>query len=107
MNQEKNNQEEIDLSGRLKDSEAKFQDKQEEPAQVFRPGTPKIIQRVIKYSGGLIRNENQAAYILIGFVALAIIASLFLVFRGTGVKTQEIFAPPAEAPIEEVIPPAF
>lgn len=32
MDIEKNNQEEIDLSGRLKDSEVKFQDKQEEPA---------------------------------------------------------------------------
>jgi hypothetical protein len=107
MDTDKNNQESIDLSGRIKDSEVKPKEGQKLPVYVFRPGTPKIIQWLIKYSGGLIKNERQAAYILIGFVVLAIIVSLFLVFRGIGVKTQEIFAPPAEAPIKEVIPPAF
>lgn len=99
MNQEKNNQEEIDLSGRLKDSEAKFQDKQEEPAQVFRPGTPKIIQRVIKYSGGLIKNENQAVYILIGFVALAIIVTIIIVVSsGSNQPT------PGPVPADQFVP---
>jgi len=55
----------------------------------------------------LIKNENQAAYVLIGLIALAIIISLFLFFGGGGTKTQKTFTPPAEAPAEEVIPPAF
>ncbi len=45
-----------------------------------RPGTPKIIQWIIKYSGGLIRNERQASYVLIGLATTAIIISLVLTF---------------------------
>ncbi len=44
--------------------------------------TPKIIRWVIKYSGGLIKDEKQANYVFIGFFALAIVISLFLVFGG-------------------------
>lgn len=102
MNTEKNNKEGIDLSGRFKDSEAKLQGRQEELVQVFRPGTPKIIQWVIKYSGGLIKNEKQASYLILGFVILAIIISLSLIFRGGGLKTQE----PTGRVIEEAGSPA-
>ncbi len=42
--------------------------------------TPKVIQWTMKYSGGLIKNKNQAQYVLLGFVILAIIISLFLFF---------------------------
>ena len=35
---------------------------------------------LIKYSGGLIKDENQAAYVIIGLVVAAIIISLFLLF---------------------------
>lgn len=49
----------------------------------FQTPTPKIIQWVIKYSGGLIKDETQANYVLIGFIALAIIFSLFLVFNNS------------------------
>lgn len=48
------------------------------------PATPKIVQWVMKYSGGAIKDERQANYFLIGFVALAIIISLFLIFSGQG-----------------------
>ncbi len=48
----------------------------------FETPTPKIVRLVIKYSGGLIKDENQANYVLIGFVVLAIIISLFLFFGG-------------------------
>jgi hypothetical protein len=99
MNQERNNQEGIDLSGMLKDSEVNFQNKQGEPAQFFRPGTPKIIQWVIKYSGGLIRNERQAAYILIGFVALAIIITIIIVVSsGSNQPT------PGPVPVDQLVP---
>ena len=48
--------------------------------QSFQTPTPKIVEWVIKYSGGSIKDEKQANYILIGFVAVAIIISLFLFF---------------------------
>lgn len=79
MNQDnKNNNKNSDLSSEFKNS-----DKQ--TAQIFYPGTPKVVQWVIKYSGGLVRDEKQASYVLIGFVAAAIIISLFLFF-GRGNK---------------------
>ncbi len=42
--------------------------------------TPKMVKWVIKYSGGLIKNEKQANYFLLGFVALILIVSGFLLF---------------------------
>ena len=63
-----------------------------------RPGTPKIIQWIIKYSGGLIKNEKQAAYVLMGFAALAIIVSLVLFSGGekTAGNPKDIKILPAE-----------
>ena len=74
----------------------------------YSPGTPKIIQWVIKNSGGLVKNERQASYVLLSFIVLAVIISLFLIFGSRGSrKITETFAPPAEAPAEEVVPPPF
>jgi len=50
--------------------------------QSFQTPTPKIVEWVIKYSGGYIKDEKQASYVLIGFVALVIVVSLFLFFGG-------------------------
>jgi len=84
MDQDNKENKEIDLSGAMRDSDSgvKFQNDKQRPTQTFFPGAPKIIQWVIKYSGGLVKNEKQASYVIFGFVALAIIVSLFLVFRG-------------------------
>jgi len=84
MNQDDKNNEPIDLSGMIKDSNngVKFQNEKKQPARVFLPGTPKIIRWVIKYSGGLIKNERQANYVLIGFVVIAIVAALLLLSGG-------------------------
>lgn len=46
----------------------------------FQETTPKIIEWVIKYSGGYVKEEQQASYVLIGFVGVAITISLFLIF---------------------------
>jgi len=80
----------VDLSDALKDSnkEIEIQNKQQQSAQIFFPGTPKIIQWTIKYSGGLIKNEKQAQYVLLGFIAVIIIVSLFLVFSGEDKETE-------------------
>jgi len=53
--------------------------------------TPKIVQWVIKYSGGLVKDKKQAQYVLLGFVVVVIIISLFLIFGGGG--EQETFTP--------------
>ncbi len=42
--------------------------------------TPKMVQLVMKLSGGAIKEQKQAEYVLLGFAILAIIISLFLFF---------------------------
>jgi len=80
MNQEKEkNNNGIDLSGSFNDSDEKF-NKQRPQTPLYLPGTPKVIQWVIKYSGGLIKDEKQAQYVILGFIVLTIIISLFLFF---------------------------
>jgi hypothetical protein len=49
----------------------------------------KLADFLVKYSGGLIKDENQAAYVILGFVVVAIIVSLFLIFGG-GPKSENL-----------------
>ncbi|MEK7074199.1 MAG: hypothetical protein AAB968_00370 [Patescibacteria group bacterium] len=48
---------------------------------------------VMHYSGGRIQNEKQASYVLLAFVAILIIASLFLFFSGRPAKFSEDWKP--------------
>ena len=104
---DKNNEgnQEVDLSSTPEDSDTgvRFEESQR-PVQTLSPETPKMIQWVIEYSGGYVKDEKQANYVLIGFVILIVIISLFLVFRGE--NEQNTFTPSAEAPVIEVIPSA-
>ncbi len=59
------------------DSGVKFYDTRVEPSYP-NPKTPKLIQWVIKYSGGLIKNEKQAQYAILVVVAVIFIISIFL-----------------------------
>lgn len=75
------------------------------PVQSFQKQTPKIIYWTIKYSNGLIKNENQAQYLLLGFVALSIIFTFSLYFSsGSGNKAKFVVPPgkviiyPSDAP---------
>ncbi len=61
--------------------------------QSFQAPTPKIVEWVIKYSGGAIKDEKQASYVLIGFVAVAIVVSLFLFFGGGSSSYNEKIIP--------------
>jgi len=54
---------------------------------------PGIIRWTIRFSGGLITNEKQAQYALIGFVVMAVILVPILVFSGGG-DTAKFEAPP-------------
>ncbi|MBU1291945.1 hypothetical protein KKH07_00410 [Patescibacteria group bacterium] len=86
----------VDLSDALKDSDDSVKvQKEQQSSQVFYPGTPKIIQWTIKYSGGLIKNEKQANYVLIGFVAVLVIIILILFFSG---GKNQIEVPPLRTP---------
>ncbi|MDE2031109.1 MAG: hypothetical protein KGI58_02515 [Patescibacteria group bacterium] len=49
--------------------------------------TPKIVRLVMKYSGGKIKDEKTAEYIVVGILILAIIIPLFFVF-GNGHKVS-------------------
>ena len=67
-----------------------FEGEEFQQSRSFQRSTPKIVGWVIKYSGGLIKDEKQANYVLIGLTVAAIIASLFLVFGGDKNKQQEL-----------------
>ena len=60
------------------------EDKYKQAMPSFTDETPGIIRLVIKWSGGAIKDQCQAEYVLLGFVILAIIISLFLFFRNSG-----------------------
>ncbi|MBU6431461.1 MAG: hypothetical protein KGJ58_03135, partial [Patescibacteria group bacterium] len=63
----------------------------------FQTPTPKIIQWVIKYSGGLIKDGKQASFVLLGFVVAAIIVSMFLFFGSGSSSYNEKIIPPMPA----------
>lgn len=76
-------------------SRIKFEGEEFQRPRSFQTTTSKIIELVIKYSGGYIKDEKQASYVLVGFVIFAVIISLFLSFGGG----SKIPSPPT--PFEE------
>lgn len=66
MTEDANNKEDLDLSGALKDSGTgvKFEEGYR-VARSYYPATPKIIQWVMRYSGGLVKDEKRANYVLL------------------------------------------
>ena len=89
MDQNNEDNKGIDLSHALDDSSSrvKFEGEQQY-ARPYYSDTPRIIQLVMKYSGGYIKDEKQANYFLVGFVVVAIMVSLFLLF-GFHTKTPK------------------
>ncbi|MEK7480825.1 MAG: hypothetical protein AAB604_01840 [Patescibacteria group bacterium] len=74
----------IDLSGRLKDSGTgvQFQNEWRPAARASSPSTPRVVRWVMENSGGYVKDKKQASYVLLGFAAVAIVISLFLIFGG-------------------------
>ena len=66
-----------------------FENEQFQRPRSFQATTPKMVEWVIEYSGGYVKDEKQANYVLIGFVVVAIIFSLFLVFGGGSSKSEK------------------
>ncbi|HBB56469.1 TPA: hypothetical protein DEW47_01885 [Patescibacteria group bacterium] len=96
MDQNNEDNKGIDLSHALDDSSSRVKFKGEQ--QYVRPyysDTPKIIQLVMKYSGGYIKDEKQASYVLLGVVAVAIVIAIIFLFSGGGSKAK-LEAPPGQ-----------
>ena len=87
MGQNNEDNKEIDFSDAFDNLNSGVKLEGEQHTRSYDPGTPKIIQWVIKYSGGLVKDEKQASYVLIGFVAVAIVIPLFLIFSGSNKNT--------------------
>jgi hypothetical protein len=91
----------IDINQALKEFETKSSQEQMRQTITAAPisNVPKIVQLVIKWSGGAIKEERQAEYVLLGFVIVAIIVSLFLILGGgtskndTDLKLQKLYLP--------------
>ena len=78
----------IDLSGMLKNQKRVAQVPEYDTVQKSNSGT---INFIMKHSGGLIRNEKQALYLVLIFFILTISLSLFLLFHK---KTAPLSLPP-------------
>ena len=61
MNKDEENKEAIDFSNAMEDfdASAQSQDKERLAAKTFPPETPKMVQWVIKYSGGLVKMKTK------------------------------------------------
>lgn len=69
--------------GQNNEAGIKFEeDKWRQSPQSFADENPKMIQLVMKYSGGAVKDRRQAEYVLFGLSVLMIIISLFLFFGG-------------------------
>lgn len=96
----------IDLSGALKSASdaAASSRASSRAARYYRePENPRIIRWVLRYSGGLVNNEQQAQYVLLGFVAIAVGISVILFFRALplgGGDTGKLSPPPENAPAQ-------
>ena len=76
--------EEIKIKGKeeiaqaLKEFETKSAESYKAVKFYNQTNTPKIVRLVMKFSGGAIKEEKQAEYVLFGFVVVAVIISVFL-----------------------------
>lgn len=62
------------------------------PSQTQAPG---IMGWVTQNSGGLIKNQQQAQYVLIGFVVIAVVSVSVLMFNSGG-RSAKFEAPPGQ-----------
>lgn len=65
------------------------------PAALSQARTGRIVRWVMQSSGGLIKDEKQAQYALVGFVVVAATIITFLVVSG-GANNAKFEAPPGQ-----------
>lgn len=75
------------------------------PSALSQTQTPRIVRWVMQNSGGFIKDEKQAQYVLAGFVAIAIILVSILVFNGDGTNAKFEAPPGQEIIYPENAPP--
>lgn len=63
------------------------------PNKPFQTPTPKIVEWIIKYPGGIVKDEKQANYVLFGIVVLMVVISLFLFFNKSDMGSTR-YTPP-------------
>ena len=91
-----NQEEEVNLENTSEDSssEVKFDEDSGDISYGFEGS--RILQLVIKYSGGLIKDKTQAQYVVLGFVAIIIFISLIFFFN----RNRPLSPPSADEIIE-------
>ncbi len=67
---------------------------EEQRMQDSDPETPKMIKWVMQYSGGLVKDEKQANYVLIGIAVCALLLTVFLVKSSFGSGSSQNVIPP-------------
>ncbi|MFZ3011487.1 MAG: hypothetical protein WA060_00595 [Minisyncoccia bacterium] len=69
----------------LREFEAKDQTQQTEKVSETSNNSeiPKMVQLIMKWSGGAIKEQKQAEYVLLTFIAIAMLISLYLFFGQT------------------------
>ena len=87
-----------EISQALKEFEAdsKFSPIPQKPVISNKGEVPTMVRWVMKISGGAITEQKQAEYVLLGFVILAILISVFLFFS----NSPDVPLPPP-TPFEE------
>ncbi len=80
----------IDINQALKDFEAKskVEEAQKIPEVSKNSDVPKMVELVMKWSGGAIKEQKTAEYVLFGFVVLMFAVSFYLFFGGSAVKVK-------------------
>ncbi len=85
-------------------------DLETESRQSFTVKKPKIVEWVMKVSGGMIKSETQANYFLLGFVLVACIAIFIMLSNLGGTKPKfeapagyrVVYPPNAPARLEKI-----
>ncbi len=79
MNELEGNQE-INVALREFEVKASVEQKSKQPTAPTSNDVPKMVKFIFKLSGGAIKEQEQAEYVLLGFVVVALVASFFLFF---------------------------
>ncbi|OHA09745.1 MAG: hypothetical protein A3A44_02065 [Candidatus Sungbacteria bacterium RIFCSPLOWO2_01_FULL_60_25] len=95
---ESENKDAFDFSKALANTRSGAQHQNKLQSAGYGPEASGMVGWVIRHSGGLIQDERQASFVLLGFVAVVIAVSLYLFFSA-GAGTQQQFTPENFTPI--------
>lgn len=66
------------------------QEKVKRAPEISSSDTPKMVEKTIKYSGGLIKDQRQAEYLLLVLVIIMFGLSLYFFFGGNNVPSDNV-----------------